>query len=118
MNNNNANQYGNFQENDPVNGSSYPAPSYNSYPPVITEAQIPEEYKPISAWGYIGYNLLFALPLAGFICLCVFSFGGTKNKNLRNYARSYLLVMVIVILIITVLFFTGVFSSIMYEMRN
>ena len=28
---------------------------------------IPNEYRPLSAWGYIGYSLLFRIPLAGFI---------------------------------------------------
>ena len=53
------------------------------------EHNIPEEYKPISAWGYFGYNLLFGIPLVGFIFLCVFALGGTNNVNLRNYARSF-----------------------------
>ena len=30
------------------------------------------EYKPISAWGYFGYSLLFSLPIAGFILLIIF----------------------------------------------
>ena len=50
---------------------------------------IPEEYKPISMWGYFGYQLLFAIPCVGFIVLLVFAFGGTNNINLRNFARSY-----------------------------
>ena len=45
---------------------------------------IPEEYKPISMWGYLGYQLLFSIPLIGFILLVVFSLGGTKNINLKN----------------------------------
>ena len=50
---------------------------------------IPKEYKPISAWGYFGYQLLFGIPLIGFIMLLVFALGGTENINLKNYARSY-----------------------------
>ena len=50
---------------------------------------IPAQYKPISAWGYFGYQLLFGIPLVGFIFLCVFALGGTENVNLKNYARSY-----------------------------
>lgn len=50
---------------------------------------IPEEYKPISMWGYFGYELLFSIPCVGFILLLVFAFGGTKNVNLKNFARSY-----------------------------
>ena len=49
---------------------------------------IPEDYRPISMWGYFGYELLFSIPCIGFILLIVFSVGGTKNVNLRNFARS------------------------------
>lgn len=55
------------------------------------EQVISSNYKPISAWGYIGYQLLFGLPLIGFIFILVFSFGGTSNENLKNYARSFLI---------------------------
>ena len=57
---------------------------------------IPEEYQPISMWGYFGYEILFALPCIGFILLCVFAFGGTKNVNLKNFARSYFCFLIIV----------------------
>ncbi|MGN0131699.1 MAG: hypothetical protein ACI4AA_04600 [Lachnospiraceae bacterium] len=56
---------------------------------------IPEEYRPISMWGYFGYELLFSIPCVGFILLLVFSFGGTKNMNLRNFARSYFCYMIL-----------------------
>lgn len=48
----------------------------------------PEEYRPISAWGYVGYSLLFSLPLVGLILLIVFAFND-DNYNRRSYARSY-----------------------------
>ncbi|MBS6164075.1 MAG: hypothetical protein KH847_09410, partial [Clostridiales bacterium] len=57
-------------------------------------------------WGYFGYQLLFAIPLIGFILILVFSFGGTRNINLRNYARStfcLFIVLVTVILLITLM---------------
>lgn len=53
------------------------------------EKNIPESYRPISAWGYFGYNILFSIPIIGFILLLVFACGGTGNINLRNYARSF-----------------------------
>lgn len=65
---------------------------------------IPYEYKPIGAWGYIGYNLLFAIPLVGFIMMFVFGFGGTGNVNVRNYARSFLLGYLISIIFIILWF--------------
>ncbi len=63
------------------------------------DSQLPEEYRPISMWGYLGYQLLFAIPLVGLIVLIVFSFGGTRNINLRNYARSFLCMMLIVVIL-------------------
>lgn len=65
--------------------------------------QIPEKYRPISAWGYFGYNLLFALPIAGFILLIVFSFDDS-NINRRNYARSFFCGLLLVAIILLVVF--------------
>lgn len=66
---------------------------------------IPEEYKPISMWGYFGYQILFMIPLVGFILLLVFAFGGAKNLNLRNFARSYFCWLIIAFIIFLVVFF-------------
>ena len=71
---------------------------------------IPPEYQPISMWGYFGYELLFSIPCIGFILLLVFSFGGTKNQNLRNFARSYFcyMILVAVLAFIFILIFGGI----------
>ena len=53
---------------------------------------IPNNYKPLSPWAYFGLQLLFAVPIVGFICILVFSLGGSANKNMKNFARSYLCV--------------------------
>ena len=68
---------------------------------------VPDEYRPISMWGYFGYELLFSIPCIGFILLCVFAFGGTNNINLKNFARSYFcfLIIGIVLILIFVLVF-------------
>ena len=60
---------------------------------------IPDEYKPISMWGYFGYELLFSIPCIGFIILLVFAFGGNKNINVRNFARSYFCYIIIAIVL-------------------
>lgn len=82
-----------------------------------TTVNIPEEYKPISAWGYFGYQILFSIPCVGFIFLCIFALGGTKNKNLKNFARSYFIVFLLTIIIcaifITIAAITGI--SLNYE---
>lgn len=72
---------------------------------------MPEEYRPISMWGYFGYELLFSIPLVGFILLIVFSVGGTKNINLRNFARSYFCYLIIVVVLVAILISTGLLSS-------
>ena len=88
-------QPGNGQQNygysDQQNYQGYP-----SQPPYMqtqidpnNPATIPEPLRPIGMWGYFGYGLLFAIPCVGLILVIVFSFGGTSNINLRNYARSY-----------------------------
>lgn len=63
---------------------------------------IPEEYTPISAWGYVGYSLLFAIPIVGFICLLVFAISGS-NKNVKNYARSYFCMILIEIVLCVII---------------
>lgn len=68
---------------------------------------IPEEYRPISMWGYFGYQLLFSIPCVGFILLLVFALGGTKNVNLKNFARSYFCYFIIIAIIVAVLIFSG-----------
>ena len=81
---------------------------------VINENNIPEKYKPISMWGYFGYELLFALPIIGLILILVFSFGGTQNINVRNFARSYFCVLIIgLIIALFVLLFGLLFAGLL-----
>jgi len=58
------------------------------------QAGIPEEYKPISMWGYFGYELLFSIPCIGFIVLIVLAVSA-KNVNVKNFARSYFCFLII-----------------------
>lgn len=82
---------------------------------------LPEEIRPISMWGYFGYQILFEVPLIGVILLIVFALGGTRNVNLRNYARSYFCVLIIGIIIFVFLMMTGVWEQFihsLYQMLN
>ena len=63
---------------------------------------IPYSYRPLSAWAYFGYGLLFSIPLVGFILLIVFSFSN-ENINRRNYARSYFCALLEAAIVIVVL---------------
>ena len=71
-----------------------PAPTFEAPmpPPIppkyVTEATIPPAYRPLGAWAYYGLQLLFSIPIVGFILLIVFSFDDS-NLNRRNFARSY-----------------------------
>ncbi len=67
---------------------------------------IPSQYKPLSAWAYVGYNILFAIPLVGFICLIIFAFD-SSNINRRNYARSFFCVYLILVIIIVAILVLG-----------
>ena len=66
-------------------------------------------------WGFFGYELLFAIPLVGFILLLVFSFGGTKNKNLKNFARSYFS-FTIVVIVLSIIFLGSTIGAAMRHM--
>jgi len=65
------------------------------------EHNIPEEYRPIGMWGYFGYEILFSIPIVGFILLIVFSITA-RNKNLKNFARSYFCFLIIVVVIVAI----------------
>lgn len=70
------------------------------------EHNLDERYKPITMWGYFGYQILFAIPVIGFIALLVCAFN--KNYNVRNFARSYFCVVIIALVIIGILLALGV----------
>ena len=59
---------------------------------------LPDKYRPLTAWSYFGYSLLFILPLVGFICLIIFSCD-SSNINRRSFARSYFCKYILAIII-------------------
>ena len=88
-------QESNFSQNDFDKGQA----GQTGYDP-LTESQLPEEYRPLTMWGYFGYQLLFCVPCVGFIFLLIIAFGGTRNVNLKNFARSYFCVWIIAVVLI------------------
>lgn len=50
---------------------------------------MPEEFKPIRPWGYVGYFWLFAIPIVGLIFMIIYAVDDTKI-NRRNLARGFL----------------------------
>lgn len=71
---------------------------------------VPPEFRPLGAWAYFFYSILFSIPILGLILLIVFSFSDS-NINRRNYARSYFIVFLAVIILFAVLFFTGILAQ-------
>ena len=61
-----------------------------------------KEYKPISAWGYIGYRILFAIPLLGLILAIVWAIGA-ENRNKKNLARSQIILIIIALVLSVIL---------------
>lgn len=61
-----------------------------------------ERYKPISPLGYIGYEILYAIPVVGFICMIIFAITA-KNVNVKNFARAQFVALIIGIIIVLVL---------------
>ncbi len=98
-------------------GQSYqPQPNYvNNY--VIQSDAVPPQYKPLSPWAYFGYNLLFAIPLVGLICLIVFSFND-DNINRRNYARSFFCALLIVVIFTVIIVVIAAATGSMYALTN
>lgn len=68
----------------------------------MNEGNYTPQYRPLSPWAYFGYNLLFSIPLIGFILLIVFSFSN-ENINRRNYARSFFVELLFVLIIIAIM---------------
>ena len=60
------------------------------------------ENKYIKPWGYIGYNILFNIPVIGFILLLVFSFD--KSNLNRKYFAIYVLIRDILLFIFGFIF--------------
>lgn len=87
VSNGNYNQNGNFNQN----------PNYN----YKNDPSIPPYYRPLSPWAYFGYNILFAIPIIGWIFLIIYAFDNS-NINRKNYARSFFVIWLLVIIMISI----------------
>lgn len=84
-----------------------PAPVQPQEKKKITEEDIPSQYQLMGPWSYFWLNILFSVPLVGFIFLIIFSFA-KGNLNRRNYARSFWCAW-LVVAVIGVVFFLIIF---------
>lgn len=82
----------------------------------MDEKNLEAKYRPLSAWAYFGYEVLFAVPIVGFIFLIVYSFNDS-NINRRNFARSFFCIYVVAVVLIIILAATGILSDLFaYQM--
>lgn len=77
--------------------------------------RIPEDYKPISMWGYFGYEILFSIPVIGWIFIIIFAISAS-NHNLRNFARSQFCILIIWLVLICITAVSGVLTSFFQNM--
>ena len=61
------------------------------------EKHLPKSYRPISGWGYFWRAVLYAIPVLGQIILLINALGA-KNRNGRNFARSYFCALLIALI--------------------
>ena len=80
------------------------------------ERNIPEQYEPISMWGYLGYSILFALPIVGFIALICYAIGA-KNLNVKNFARSYFCTLIVFVIVIGIVVATVGLDSLVNALK-
>ena len=64
-------------------------------------SKLPPQFKPMGAWAYFGYSILFAIPIIGYICLIIFSFN-SSNINRRSFARSFFCGMLVFICLLII----------------
>ena len=73
------------------------------------EKHLPKSYRPISGWGYFWRSVFYAIPVIGWLFVLINALGA-KNRNGRNFARSYfcaLLIALIGLAVIAVLSFVA-----------
>lgn len=82
--------------------------------------RLPAKYRPMGAWSYFGYQILFALPVIGWIALLVCALS-SSNIVRRSFARSYFCVLIIGLIIggilIGILVGTGMLDQIIGQLK-
>ena len=99
----NAAQQAHFTQPAPVNVTIQQEP--------LTEKTLPDKFKPIGMWQYFWLDVLFAVPIVGFVFLIIFAVGGGGNVNRKYFARSkfcmLILVLIIAAIVVAIAFATG-----------
>ncbi|MDF1494342.1 hypothetical protein [Caproiciproducens sp. CPB-2] len=73
-----------------------------------------EDSAPLSIGSYLVMMLVGAIPVVGLVMMLVWAFSGSANTNRKNYARAFLIVMLIGV-VLSIIFgaaFVSLLSSI------
>ena len=62
------------------------------------EKHLPKAYRPISGWGYFWRSVFYAIPVLGWLFVLINAIGA-KNRNGRNFARSYFCAILMAIIV-------------------
>ena len=65
-----------------------------------------QSLKPITPWGYVGYEFLFAIPIIGFIFLLIYAISA-KNQNLKNFARAQFCMLLLAVIFSVIAYLLG-----------
>ena len=82
------------------NYDCYKQPATQNYNIVFSE------YTPISAWGYVGYQILYAIPLIGWIIWLCHALSPNASSR-RSYARSFFCAFLLGLILSVVLIAAG-----------
>ena len=83
------------------------------------------QYRLLSPWAYVGYGILFTLPVIGWILAIVFALND-DSLNRRNVARGYWCGVLVAVIVAVILSIAGMvmgvsimdgFSSYQYNYR-
>ena len=82
---------------------------------------LPDKYKPMGAWGYWAWTIIYSFPIVGFFFMIINSFRNSSIAR-RNHARSQFCSWILIIFILgitfLVLLLTGVWDTLIGYLDN
>lgn len=80
-------------------------------------ANLTDKYTPIKPFGYFFLQILYSIPVIGFIFLLIHAIGH-ENINRKNFARSYFCGLILVVIITIIVIATGVGASALEYLKS
>ena len=80
-------------------------------------ANLTDKYTPIKPFGYFFLQILYSIPVIGFIFLLIHAIGH-ENINRKNFARSYFCGLILVVIITIIVITTGVGASALEYLKS